>query len=259
MKKTIGLAVLLLFVVTGSAVMGGVIEDIEMEAGLEVGDFHYRESHLMREDGVQGGVYGSIAILAANPWYFQFYMSIVGGDVKYDGGYGSGAGYRDLTGDTSNYIYNFRGVVGYNIKGDGICLMPYSGLGYRYLENDLRDITIPRVVNGYLREQTYFYLPLGLDLSIPLSSDQSLTIGLKSEFDWMFSGYNKSGGTELDGQNGWGIRFTPYIRYDINDQIGLKMEIFGEYWKINDSDINEGFLEPENASNYYGGKFGVVF
>ena len=105
MKKTIGLAILVLFIFTGATVRGGVIEDIEMEAGLEVGDFHYRESHLMREDGVQGGVYGSIAILAAQPWYFQFYMSLVGGDVEYDGGYSSGG---SLKGDTSNYIYNFR-------------------------------------------------------------------------------------------------------------------------------------------------------
>jgi len=259
MKKIIGLAVLVIFAVTGSAVMGGVIEDIQMEAGLEIGDFHYRESHLMREDGVQYGVYGSISILAAHPWFFQFYMSIVGGDVKYDGGYGSGWSYRDLTGDTSNFIYNFRGIFGYDIQADGISLMPYSGLCYRYLENDLRDLTIPGVVSGYLREQTYFYFPLGLDISIPLSDDNGFTIGLRSEFDWMFYGYNESGDIKLDNQDGWGIRFIPYIRYDINDQVGLKLEIFGEYWKINDSDVNEGFLEPENASNYYGGKFGVLF
>lgn len=259
MKKTIGMVVLLFLIFIGSAVWGGVIEDIEMEAGLEIADFHYRESHLMREDGVQGGVYGSIAILAAPPWYFQFYMSIVGGDVKYDGGYGSGWSYNDLTGDTSNYIYNFRSIVGYNIGGDSIRLMPYSGFCYRYLENDLRDLTIPGVVSGYLREQTYIYLPLGFEISIFASADRSWTIGLKSEFDWMYYGYNKSDDIELDNQNGWGFRFIPFIRYDINDKIGLKLEAFGEYWKINKSDINEGYLEPENASNYYGGKFGVVF
>ena len=259
MKNSCVIIALVIFSLTGSFTFAGVIEDVEMEAGLEVGDFHYRESHLMREDGVQGGVYGSIAILAAHPWYFQFYMSMVGGDVKYDGGYGYGASYHDLTGDTSNYIYNFRGIVGYTIEGDSIRLMPYSGFGYRYLENDLNDLTIPGVVSGYLREQTYIYLPLGLEISIPVSSDKSWTIGLKSEFDWMYYGYNKSGGIELDNQNGWGFRFIPFIRYDINDKIGLKLEAFGEYWKINDSDVNEGFLEPENASNYYGGKFGVVF
>ncbi|MEA1929000.1 MAG: hypothetical protein U9N73_12410 [Candidatus Auribacterota bacterium] len=259
MKNICIIIAIVLFGFTGSLSPAGVIDDIEMEAGLEVGDFHYRESHLMREDGVQGGIYGSIAILAVNPWYFQFYMSMVGGDVEYDGGYGSGWSYTTLKGDTSNYIYNFRGIVGYNIEGGSLCLMPYSGFGYRYLENDLRDITIPGVVNGYLREQTYFYLPLGVDISIGTSADQGWTVGFKSEFDWMFYGYNESGGIKLDNQDGWGIRFTPYIRYDINDKIGMKLEIFGEYWKINDSDVNEGFMEPENASNYYGGKFGILF
>jgi len=252
MKKTIGLAVLMIFILTGSAAMGGVIEDIEMEAGLEVGDFHYRESHIMREDGWQGGVYGSIAILAARPWYFQFYMSMVGGDVEYDGGYHSGG---SLKGDTSNYIFNFRGIAGFMIGEDGFCIMPYSGLGYRYLNNDLNDLG----VGGYEREQAYLYLPLGVDISTTLSSSGQWKIGLKSEFDWMFHGENKSGDIEFDGQDGRGVRFIPYIRYDINDKIGLKLEIFGEYWKINDSDVNQGYLEPENASNYYGGKFGVVF
>ncbi len=259
MKNSCIIIAIVLFSLTGSFTSAGVIEDVEMEAGLEIGEFHYRESHFMREDGTQFGVYGSIAILAVNPWYFKFFMSYVGGDVKYDGGYGSGWSYKDLTGDTSNYIYNFRAIAGYRIEGDGICLMPYSGFGYRYLENDLNDLTVPGVVSGYLREQTYLYLPLGAELTIPLSYDNSWTLGLRGEFDWMFSGYNKSGGTELDGQNGWGFRIIPFVRYDITDQFGLKLEIFGEYWKIQESDINEGLLEPENASNYYGVKFGAVF
>lgn len=256
MKKIIGLTVLALSVISGSVVMGGLIENIEMDAGLEIGDFHYRESHFMREDGVQSGVYGSIAILAAQPWYFQFYMSIVGGDVEYDGGYIGGG---SLKGDTSNYIFNFRGIVGYMIDEGGVCLMPYSGLGYRFLCNSLDDLP-----GGYKREQTYVYLPLGLDLSLPIFDNQQWTIGLRSEFDWMFSGFNKSGSTKFTGQDGYGFRFTPYIRYDINDKVGLKLEIFGEYWKIGDSNKKYGrwggwSMEPENASNYYGGKFGMVF
>ena len=80
----------------------GLIENIDLEAGVEIGDFHYRESHFMREDGVQYGVYGSIAILAAHPWNFQFYGSIVGGDVEYDGGYNLGMYNYTSTGATSN-------------------------------------------------------------------------------------------------------------------------------------------------------------
>lgn len=259
MKKIVILIIFLLLGLVQSTGRAGLIENIEMEAGLEIGDFHYRESHIMREDGVQGGIYGSIAILAVTPWYFQFYMSIVGGDVEYDGGYTYGWKHIDLTGDTSNYIYNFRGIAGYYLEKDDFCLMPYSGFGYRYLENDLRDLTIPGVVSGYLREQTYLYLPLGLEISISLSPDRHWIVGLRSEFDWMYYGYNKSGGIELDNQDGWGFRFIPFIQYNVSDKIGLKLEAFGEYWKINESDINDGYQEPENAGNYYGAKFGVVF
>ena len=259
MKKFANLIAVVGLVLSPLAVSAGLIPEVEMEAGLEVGDFHYRESHIMREDGVQGGVYGSIAVLAADPLYFQFYMSFVGGDVKYDGGYGSGWSYRTLTGDTSNYIYNFRGLAGFRLGTDGFRLMPYSGIGYRYLENDLRDLTIPGVVSGYLREQTYVYLPLGLELTVPLSSDGSWSMGLRGEFDWMFYGFNKSGDTDLDGQDGWGFRLLPFLRYDISDKVGLKLEGFGEYWKINESDVSDGLLEPENASNYYGARLGFLF
>ena len=129
MNKVLTLIVALATVFCPLAAFSGLIPGVEMEAGLEVGDFHYRESHIMREDGVQGGVYGSIAVLAADPLYFQFYMSFVGGDVKYDGGYGSGWSYRTLTGDTSNYIYNFRGLAGLRLGTDGFTLMPYTGIG----------------------------------------------------------------------------------------------------------------------------------
>ncbi len=260
MKKIVLMITVLLFVCGAPAGFSGIIPEVEMEAGLEIGDFHYRESHIMREDGVQGGIYGSIAVLAARPWFFQFYMSLVGGDVEYDGGYYYGGRHYTLKGDTSNFIYNFRGIAGFIVDTGGLSLMPYSGLGYRYLENDLRDLEDPAIpARGYLREQTYFYLPLGLELTVPVSGDGSWTMGLRSEFDWMFAGYNKSGSTELDGQDGWGFRLLPFIRYDVNEQIGLKLEAFGEYWKIDDSDVKDGIYEPENASNYYGARLGLLF
>lgn len=233
----------------------GVIEDVDMEAGLEIGDFHYRESQIMREDGVQYGVYGSIAVLAARPWEFQFLMSLVGGDVEYDGGYQGGG---SVKGDTGNYIFNFRGTAGYLIEEGSLRILPYSGLGLRFLNNDLDDLGSA----GYRRQQTYLYLPLGLDISLPLGSDGKWTIGLKSEFDWMFYGFHKTDkglDREFDGQDGWGIRFTPYVRWDFDENVAFKLEGFGEYWKINESDPDEGYIEPENASNYYGARAGVCF
>ena len=234
----------------------GVIEDVDMEAGVEIGDFHYRESHIMREDGVQYGLYGSIAVLAAHPWDFQFYGSFVGGDVEYDGGYTGG---RSLKGDTSNAIFNFRGLAGYVLLEESVRIEPYSGLGFRYLINDLSDLDVP---GTYRRQQTYLYLPLGVDISLPLGYDGRWTIGLKSEFDWMFYGFHKTDkglDKEFDGQDGWGIRFIPYVRWDFDENVAFKLEGFGEYWKINESDPDGGFIEPENASNYYGARAGICF
>jgi len=250
--KTVALVLCGLAIVPLAA--AGVSEKVALEAGLEIGDFHYRESHLMREDGVQFGVYGSLALLAARPWDFQLFMSLVGGDVEYDGGYSGGS---SLKGDTGNSIFNFRGLAGYVMEAKMLRIEPYGGLGLRYLVNDLDDLP-----GGYRRQQTYLYLPLGVDISLPLGNDGKWTIGLKSEFDWMFYGYHKTDkGLDRDftGQDGWGIRFTPYVRCDLNEKIALKMEGFGEYWKINESDVDDGFLEPENASNYYGVRLGICF
>ncbi len=236
----------------------GMAAGLEFELGPEIGDFHYRESHFMREDGPQYGGYLSLA-LRPDPWYIQFYGSYVGGDITYDGGYGWGWWYRDLKGDTSNFIVNLRGLFGWLVVDGDFEVMIYSGIGYRYLENDLNDVSIPGVVSGYLREQTYFYLPLGGEIAFPLSLEGNWTLGLRGEFDWMFYGYNYSDGIKLDNQKGWGFRLTPFLRWDLDENIAFKLELFGEYWKIDESDVNQGFMEPENASNYYGGRLGVIF
>jgi hypothetical protein len=261
MRKQMLAALVAGFVLLAPSARAGLIEEIDFELGTEIGDFHYRESHFMREDGPQYGIYGALTIRAAHPWYFQFYGSGVGGDITYDGGYYSIWGYNDLKGDTSNFIVNLRGLAGIEFGGDGFGLLVYSGLGYRYLENDLRDLETTWFLRGlgYLREQTYFYLPLSGEISFPVSGDSRWTLGLRGEYDWMFYGYNVSGGTKLDNQKGWGVRLTPFLRWNLDDNVAFRLELFGEYWKIDDSDVNQGFMEPENASNYYGGRLGVIF
>ncbi|MDP8236270.1 MAG: hypothetical protein P9M08_07785 [Candidatus Erginobacter occultus] len=258
MRKQMSAALVAGFLLLAPAARGGLVDGLDIEFGTEIGEFHYRESHFMREDGPQYGGYLAVGLRPA-PWYFQFYVSYVGGDITYDGGYGWGWWYRDLKGDTSNFIVNLRGLSGCLVVDNDLQVLLYSGLGYRYLENDLNDVAIPGVVSGYLREQTYFYLPIGGEISFPISVDGGWTLGLRGEFDWMFYGYNYSDGIKLDNQKGWGFRLTPFLRWDLDENIAFKLELFGEYWKIDDSDGNEGFMEPENASNYYGGRLGVIF
>ncbi len=262
MRKMLLAALAAGFLLLAPSARAGLIEGIDFEAGVEIGEFHYRESHFMREDGPQYGGYLALAIREAHPWYFQFYGSYVGGDITYDGGYYSiWWGENELKGDTSNFIVNLRGLAGCVMVDEDLQVMLYSGLGYRYLENDLRDLETTWFLQGlgYLREQTYFYLPLGGEISFPLSIEGNWTLGLRGEFDWMFYGYNYSDGIKLDNQKGWGFRLTPFLRWDLDENVAFKLELFGEYWKIDDSDVNRGFMEPENASNYYGGRLGIIF
>lgn len=239
----------------------GLVEGWDFEVGAEVGHFQYRESHFMREYGMQYGGYLALGIGAVQPWYFQLHGSYVGGDITYDGGYCAIWGCRPLKGDSSNFIINFRGLAGYQLLDGKFRIMPYSGIGYRYLENDLRDLETKWYLQGlgYLRQQTYFYLPLGCELALPVSRDGRWELGLRGEFDWMFYGFHIADGIRLDNQSGWGFRLGPFLRRELDENIAFKLELSAEYWKIGDSDINRGFMEPANASNYYSCRLGLVF
>jgi hypothetical protein len=46
--------------------------------------------------------------------------------------------------------------------------VPYAGLGFRYLYNDLRGTSSTGAI-GYRRESHYFYVPLGVTLRVPLA------------------------------------------------------------------------------------------
>lgn len=170
----------------------GVVKNFEFGVGLEImAAYNYHESNFMRLDGTQFGAYGSVSYIGSDPWFLQLYLSYVGGDITYDGGAGSGYSYRSIKGDVGNSIFNFRLTAGFDLARspqlEKATIMPYSGIGYRYLVNHLEDIDISGVT-GYEREQSYWYLPLGISASTPLSSNEKLRLGVKAEFDILLIG-----------------------------------------------------------------------
>ena len=60
-------------------VSAGVVPGLEFQAGLELEDLHYRESHFMREDGWQYGLYGSLRLVRTSPFILDLEISWVGG------------------------------------------------------------------------------------------------------------------------------------------------------------------------------------
>jgi len=234
----------------------GLIKNFDFGFGLEIiADYNYHESHFMRLDGGQFGFYVSGMYTGFDPVFPELYFSFVGGDIEYDGGYQSGG---TLTGDVGNFILNLRPLLGIDVaeflKLSDPTIKPYSGLCYRYCFNNLEDLG----TGGYKRHQHYLYLPLGLELALPLKMAPGVTLGAKTEFDILILGKNKSGDHNFTQKSGWGLRFAPNLRFDVSEQFALVGEVYYQYWKISESDTVDGYREPENSTREYGLKAGVI-
>ena len=90
----------------------------------------------------------------------------VRGDLKYALGkadYSSVASGR--LNNTPNWYMEARALVGKDFDMGNYVLAPYVGLGYRYLYNDLRTNDARQ---GYRRDSTYHFLPLGVTHTMKL-------------------------------------------------------------------------------------------
>ena len=163
---------------------------------------------------------------------------------------------------------------------------PYSGLGIRHLSNGTTGAP------GY-RTDEYLYLPLGVTARTRMASHGVL--GVNVEFDPLLHGWQTTRGTELGGGNvpattaapaftingftdvsfsqptGWAFRTS--AKYQVTRR--WSVEPFYIHWSVSASPANDqtvtftvnqvtaheriGFLEPVNATNEFGVKWGFRF
>lgn len=196
------------------------------------------------------------------------------GDVIYKQGslsY-SGSGAQD---GVQNYYYDIRGLVGkdYAIKDDVIA--PFTGLGYRYLFDDQRGLSSTSA-NGYRREISYLYLPLGLIHRTLL--DNSAKLETQIEYDYLIKGIVNSHLSDINANttvypditnkqtSGWGMRLS--TSYQKNN---WALTPYFNYWFIQNSDYTTTtvkignvnykgtFWEPTNRTVEYGIKASFKF
>jgi hypothetical protein len=126
-------------------------------------------------------------------------------------------------------------------------------LAYRYLGDDSSHDP-----SGYKRHSNYFYLPVGYERGQKLS--EGWYLGLGAEFDLLLYGLQRSeigGGGYVPVRNnqdfgsGYGLRGTVEIRHQ-GPTLDMSLAPFIQYWWVDDSDVDQGFYEPENNSTQIG-------
>lgn len=220
-----------------------------MPDGLQVGvlayHYKYKEPGLMQLEGPKFGV---------RALYGQTDDSGKHGRVEVTGSYGQ-VDYRSVrTGaspDLDDMTLELRALFGVDFAAaGGSGVMPYAGLGYRYLYNDARGINITNgtIFVGYRRESNYLYLPLGV-------MARHGAFLANAEVDVLLRGRQKSYMSDVDpGDNdiknkqkgGWGARLG--LMFDAGK---FSIGPWINYWRIKESDwvpINATTIgrEPRN-------------
>jgi hypothetical protein len=237
----------------------------------EVSRFEYKEPGIMTEKGFLMGLGGSYTYrfgpdagpptpLGGVLLKAESRLSV--GQVDYDGSLMDGTPYS-ING-IDDWLFELRTLAGREYPVGNDTIVPYLGLGYRYLRDDMS--TDP---SGYDRESSYFYLPVGAQYTRPLSDQWSLEP--RAEIDMLLVGRQISHLGDADPTLhtvanhqtfGYGLRGSLGLQRQCGD-FALILDPFITYWNVNDSSQNRvggsSFYEPSNWSLEYGLRFIVKF
>jgi len=237
------------------------------EIGTELSYITYEEPGLMEDKGFMYGICGSYT------WREDMMLKLEGkyayGQVDYTS---TTTGSMDDINDT---MVEVRILSGYDFPFmDIIYITPYTGFGYRYLNDDSSGKTTSTGALGYNRESNYLYSPIGVELSLPPTND--VTVSFIFEYDVFLWGLQKSylssansnyNDLENRQREGYGIRSSLPILIK-TEYFYVVIEPYVRYWDIEKSDtdtvtyggIAVGYgYEPKNTSTEWGLKVAVAF
>jgi hypothetical protein len=172
-------------------------------------------------------------------------------------------------------MFELRALGGYYFSvSDAVTIMPFTGFGYRYLNDDSGGMTSSTGAWGYEREANYVYSPLGVEFAAKF--DQGWSLGLTLEYDYFWGGLQIShlgdvnlGFNDLENtqEEGYGARAALRLGKK-GESLGFAVEPFIRYWKIEESEtdlltyngviVGYGY-EPQNTSLEFGVKLIITF
>lgn len=227
-----------------------------VELGIQSYMYEYEEevdgAFFMSNKGTKYGFSASATKTMTEGYYLKGEFRYATGDVEYKSDSG--------VGDVSDDLYEARLVAAKEAIIDGFLLGSYIGIGYRVLENDLRDLGS----GGYRRTSSYLYIPIGVNHRFNVGNDARISTNV--EYDYFAWGEQKSylsdvspwdalvyGDPVNEQKNGYGFRISSAY-----EQESWSIGAFFNFWKIEDSEKNSYLggtvylYEPKNTTKEAG-------
>lgn len=220
------------------------------EVGLQGSTYEYEEPNFALLEGERLGVSGAYTWLGPDYLHSRVEARYSYAELDY-----TGSGRLE---DVPDHLIELRAIVGHDYRAGRLIWVPYIGLGYRSLYNDLRGVTTTGHI-GYRRRSHYYYVPAGVTLRIPLGGEWTLVPQL--EYDAFANGRQRTYLSDVSPllpditnrqQDGWGARAQLMF-----ESRRWSFGVWTHYWDIKDSDIQPigfglGALEPANTTRESG-------
>lgn len=244
--------------------------------GLEIANYEYKEPGVMKLYGTMVGLYFQYVVDGGvdKPVGGQFrtrFNYMYGSDLTYDGGYISNGRHYPLERDDETVWYFDWVLAGGPRFGKGVfSVAPYVGFGIRYHVDENEGPVVSDYghrVGEYERRQLYLYSPLGADWKFSLP--QGWKVIVNTELDYLWYGYHESdmsdfgeGTLQFVQDEGYGLRLSAKVEKKWGGA-GFFVEPYYKYWNIDDSDTDCSwracYYEPKNNTREVGLRFGAKF
>ena len=233
--------------------------------------------HSDYEETVDGAEFMSLKGLMGG-FLVSYTYRAPGNKIMFKGEFESGFGNVDYQSpksgsmsDIDQSMGELRGIVGYDFYvNDSIMITAYTGLGTRYLTNEMGGKTATSGDMGYDRESTYCYSPIGVE--VVKETKNGWDLAFVAEYDVFWGGEQEShlgafypdlGVAENEQNSGYGLRAS--VKIGNKKNLPFIIEPFIRYWNIDDSDsvnvpaIGIPFMEPSNETTEIGVKLYIRF
>ena len=237
---------------------------ISFEIGAQAFRYSYDEPSIMAQDGWLYGI--SYALTYQRDWMFRLEGVVAIGHVDYS---------SDISGsmdNLDNLMTETRGLFGYTLHNPQRTLSGtiFSGIAYRYLNNDMEGHKTTIGADGYNRTSHYFYSPIGASVKTGILNAWQVKLTLEYDLFWFgkqesdlgsLSGYED---ITNDQESGYGYRASLAFEKKITPKYSIGIEPFYRYWDIDDSEkatdsLGRRWKEPENRTTEYGLNISIFF